>query len=116
MRKEIKLELNGQTYIYTFGLGFLGECLDNLGFTPPELDKRCETNPFKTLPQMMYESIKYNNEIDFTQKEFIKLLNDDERGWEKAGFFYGEYLKSMVQNVPKQPTNKKKVIPQLKKQ
>lgn len=103
--KKVYLELDGKKYEYSFGLGFLGECIENLKLTPDELDKKAATNPFKWLPEMMYQSILYANDIDFDKKDFIKMLDKDPKGMRKAGEFYGAFQNSLYKNIPKSENN-----------
>ncbi len=43
----MKLVIKEVEYSYSFGLGFLGECLENLDLSVFEIGKKLDRNPFK---------------------------------------------------------------------
>lgn len=102
--KEIKLELNGKEYNLPFGLGFLGECLENLGLNVFEIGQKLDDNPFKWIPTLMYESYKYEcflNGVDteFTYRDLIGWLDNNE-GKNKMNSFLIAFVDSLKKDVP----------------
>jgi len=105
-RKEIKLELNGNDYVLPFGLGFLGECLENLGLNVQQIGQKLDDNPFKWIPTLMYESHKYkclldDEEVQFTYRELVNFL-DDEEGKVKMNKYLIAFVDSLRKDVPKE--------------
>jgi len=69
--KPIRLKLDKREYKFIFGLGLLGELLEELDFNLEELMQKLEKNPFKYYPFVMFTAAKYyceleDEEIDFT--------------------------------------------------
>ena len=111
MKKEIKLELNGKDYNLPYGLGFIGECLENLELNVFEIGQKLDDNVFKWVPMLIFESHKYqcyldDVEPDFTYKQLLVWLDDDEKGMEKIGKFLAAFVKSLTKDVPKEPNKK----------
>jgi hypothetical protein len=100
----MKLVIKEVEYSYSFGLGFLGECLENLDLSVFEIGKKLDRNPFKWTPILMYESIKYTNdgEIDITIKEFVNQLDEDVNGAKVMNEFLIAFVASLQKDVPKQ--------------
>ena len=114
MKKEIKLELNGQEYTFPLGLKFLGMCLNNLDLTITELADKMDGNAFMWSPIVMYESLKcgYGEDLNLTKDEFLDLLDNDENGILKIGNFNRAFVKTLNPDLPPQP---KKKVTQKKK-
>lgn len=108
MKKEVQIKINDKNYIFPLGLGFIGECLENLGLSTTELFEKMDANAFKWSTAMMYESLKYkyDEDIDFTLKEFVSLLDDDDNGIKKIGVFNQAFIKTLNPNLPKQEVEK----------
>ena len=118
LKNKIKLNFEGKELGFHFGLGFLGELLDNLGFSIDELQTNIEKNPFKVIPLLMHTSYVYNleregKEVDLKLHDFIDLL-DDVGGVASDGvsLFLTAFTDSMTKDVPvtknKIPTSGKK--------
>lgn len=111
MKKAIDIQIGNESYHCPFGLEFLGECLENLDLNVQEIGEKLDNNPFKWIPTLMYESIKLDKgELDFTYKEFINRLDEDENGQKTMAAFLGAFVDSLRKDVPKpkkvQGTNK----------
>ena len=74
MANKIKLNFEGKELGFHFGLGFLGELLDNLGFSIDDLQSNIEKNPFKVIPKLMHTSYAYNLERE--GKDVVLKLYD----------------------------------------
>ena len=71
MSKAIEIVVNEKTLKCSFGLGFLGECLENLDLSVVQIGEKLDKNPFKWIPTLMYECIKYSKDIDFTIDDLL---------------------------------------------
>jgi hypothetical protein len=118
MTNKLKLNFEGKELGFHFGLGFLGELLDNLGFSIDELQTNIEKNPFKVIPKLMHTSYAYNLEregkdVELKLYDFIDLL-DNVGGVTSEGvsLFLSAFTNSMTKDVPtaknKIPTTGKK--------
>ena len=117
MKKEVKIELNNKEYIFPLGLGFIGECLDNLDLSITSLCEKMDDNAFKWSTAVMYESLKYQygDDLDFSKKEMLEYLDNDDNGIAKIGNFNRAFVQTLTPKLPQEPTNKKKVIPKKKR-
>jgi inorganic pyrophosphatase len=114
--KNITLNIGGQDRIFHFGLGFIGNLLHQSNLQMHEIDAKIQENPFKWVPEIMYQSLNYgyirkgiNADFDaFDVSEWI----DDEGGFESdvvKSFFVG-FVNSLNKDVPQDKTVKKKVM------
>ena len=100
MSKQIEIVLNERTLKCSFGLGFLGECLENLGLNVFEIGKKLDDNPFKWIPVLMYESAKYTDkDLNLSLEELIELLDTTDGNKEMAKFL-GAFVQSLNKDVP----------------
>ena len=113
--KEVKLKIDKTKLTFPFGLGFIGECVENLDLSIQEIGAKLDRNPFKWIPALMYESHKYQCYLDgvdtkFTQLGLVKLLNkkSTEDAEEVMGHFLHAFMESLNKNVPKQEGTQKK--------
>jgi len=111
MKKAIKLEFNGKDYTFPFGLGFIGECLNNLDLDVVEIGEKLDKNVFKWTPTLMHESHKFHCymndlEAEFTYKELLTWIDEDANGFEKVSTFLKEFLKSLTAMLPKEEVKK----------
>ena len=79
---RIKLKLKGREFDFTFGLGFLGELLDDLDMSMQDVGARIDKNPYKMIPFLMYRSAKYSDELegkdfDYTILDFITWIEEE---------------------------------------
>ena len=116
MKKEVIIEINGQNLIFPLGIGFIGQCIENLGTTTTELFQKMDDNAFKWSTDAMYESLKYQyeDELKFSKKEFLSYLDEDAEGLKKIGNFNVAFIRSLNPNLPISNEPKKKVKSQKK--
>ena len=107
MNKEIKLKIDGKDYVFTFGLGYLGELLEFTGFPLDELYSKILKNPYKWLPIAMFESAKFSKElegeeIDFTANSILEGLSKENGAinCDQSFKFMRAFNESMIKNVP----------------
>ncbi len=104
----IKLKLGGKERGFKFGLGFLGEAIKNLGFSITDLDEELNKNPFKVIPELMYQSALYNcmraNETpDFDKFSFVDWIDEEGGlGSDVVKEFLEGFTRSMTKDVPKE--------------
>ena len=100
---KLNVEIGEKKFICSFGLGFLGDCLEDLDLSIVEIGEKLDKNPFKWVPILMYESIKYSNgSLDFSKNDLIKWLDDDnDKGGKTMNDFVLAFLSSLTKNVPK---------------
>lgn len=116
MKKAIDIQIDGVSYHCPFGLEFLGECLENLGLNVHQIGEKLDNNPFKWIPTLMYESIKLDKgELEFTYKEFVNKLDEDENGQKTMAAFLGAFVDSLRKDVPVQKVQKTNKTPSKKK-
>ena len=106
---SIKLTINKREFTFSFGLGFLGELLNDLNLPASELGKLeqlMQDNPFSTIPTMMYHSAVYGlrlkgEVVDFNKYQFFEMLDQDQGIANDNVVKYVEaFTNSLVQNVP----------------
>ena len=76
MKQQIELDFEGTKLGFHFGLGFLGELLDSLGFSIDELQLNIEKNPFKVIPKLMYTSYSYGGVTSEGVSSFLTAFTD----------------------------------------
>jgi len=115
MNNSIELKLKDKVLKCSFGLGFLGECLENLDLSVFEIGEKLDKNPFKWIPILMFESIKYADEnVELTKNELVDLL-DNAEGQKVMSEFLNAFVKSLNKDVPIQEgTTQKKGTPKKK--
>jgi hypothetical protein len=109
--KSIILNIGGQERVFHFGLGFLGNLLEETNTNMVDFDEKRLANPFKWVPLMMFHScawgfIREGKTVDFTIQDMINWI--DETDLENLQKFNDGFLNSLVKNVPID-TSKKKV-------
>lgn len=109
--KSITLNIGGQDRVFHFGLGFLGNLLEETNTNMVDFDEKRLANPFKWVPLMMFHSCAYGyiregKEVDFTLQNMINWI--DETDVETLQKFNEGFVNSLVKNVPVD-TSKKKV-------
>jgi hypothetical protein len=114
--KNITLFFGGESRIFYFGLGFLGNLLHESGLQMHEIDSKIQENPFKWVPEIMYQSLAYgfirkgvNANFDaYDVSEWI----DEEGGFESevVKSFFAGFVNSLNKDVPQDKTVKKKVM------
>lgn len=82
---EIKLKIGGKEYLFTLGLGFLGEVRELTGVEIDEIHLKVTDNPLKWLPLLMYCSYKYTMYLDgidedFSRRDMINSLDKEKDG------------------------------------
>jgi hypothetical protein len=102
--KKYSKNINGIERTFHFGLGFLGQLFDETDITFANIDSLLVSNPFKTLPLLMYHSLSYGylrdgKELDFT----IYNINDWVDADENIGVdFIEKFKNSLTKDVPAQ--------------
>jgi len=119
-KKTVKIVLGGQQRTFYFGLGFLGMFVENTNSTLESLETDISTNPFKTIPELMYYSLLYGyvrNDVKpaFNKFHLIEWIDED-GGLESETVltFLDGLTNSMDSKLPKE-TVKKKVRKAVKK-
>ena len=119
---KLTLEMGGQPRTFHFGTGFLGNCLETLGVSFQELFEKMQSNPYKIVPVMMFESYKFNlwmedKEPDCTQKDFIRWISEEPDTDEgPMNVWVTAYMNSRTKHVQKPVGQKKgKRVPVKKK-
>jgi hypothetical protein len=102
------LEVNGQKLEFSFGLGFLGELLEDLNKSIDEVLVGFNENPYKYIPTAMYVSYRYskqrNGEDFVTKYEFFDWIDNDGGLTDKnksAVKFITKFTQSLFKDVPK---------------
>ena len=115
---RIVIKLKNKNHDFCFGLGFMGNLLEQLDCSIDELMQGIQKNPFKFIPVLMFESYAYGcirakAEKEYDLYSFTDII-DDEGGVvsEKVSKFLEAFTESMTKNVPKEPAKvgKKKAI------
>ena len=112
----MKLDINGKSLEFAFGMGFLGELLDETGLGLDEVLQKVDKNPYKFIPICMYVSTKYayeikGKQIDFDRFTFIEWLEADGGLTDKnksAIKFMKAFTDSLFKNVPDEENEKGK--------
>jgi hypothetical protein len=106
MTNKIKLNFEGKELGFHFGLGFLGELLENLDCSIDDLDSNIQKNPFKVIPKLMHTSYAYNleregKEVVLKLYDFIDLL-DSVGGVasDTVSLFLNAFTESITKDVP----------------
>ncbi len=103
----IKLNIDGKDYNFSFGLGFLGELLEETGVELGDLMQKINKNPFKFIPLMMFRSCEYYNrrkdiQIEFNQFDFADIIDKDGGiNTDNVRTFLDAFTKSLTKDVPK---------------
>ena len=119
---KIDLKIKDRNISFWFGLGFLGELLDNQKLSVEDIFEKLQSNPFKIVPIMMYESAKYGftregKEIDFNLFELTDWISEEGIGSNNKiteGFLFA-FNDSMTKNVPESKDESKKGVDVKKK-
>lgn len=106
----MKLKINNRTLDFEFGLGFLGELIEETGKSIEDVLIGVNENPFKYIPVAMYVSARYGLEkrgktADFNRYDFIEWVEADgglSDKNESAIKFIQELYKSLTKDVPKE--------------
>ena len=104
--KELKLTINGKEYNFSFGLGFLGELLDELDCEISDLIGLINKNPFKYIPLMMFRSTEFWNkrkqiQIEFSQYDFADDIDADGGiNTDNVNEFVKTFTASLTKDVP----------------
>ena len=108
--KKVELKIKDKVLVCPLGLGFLGECLENLKLNNiTEMCEKLENNPFKWTPLYIYESLKYSGvDLDFTANDIIEWLDEDVNGYHIIGEFNNAFTLSLIKDVPKQEVEESK--------
>ena len=109
MKNRIELDFNGKNLTFFFGLGFMGELLENLKCSIDELQAKLESNPFKIIPELMHTSYAYGfkrqgKEVELSWYLFLDFLDDNGGVMsENVNAFLEAFKDSMTKDVPTKP-------------
>ena len=112
---KVKITLHKTQFEFHFGLGFLGELVENLDMGIDEIMTSVSKNPFKIIPIIMHASAGYNakrneQEFNYTVYDFIDFIDADGGiGAKSVDKFLTAFTNSMVKDVPKEAPKKKGV-------
>lgn len=112
-KKTVKIVLGGEERTFYFGLGFLGMFVENTNSTLESLETDISTNPFKTIPELMYYSLLYGYVRNDAKPAFNKfhLIEwiDEDGGLESETVlkFLDGLTNSMDSKLPKDEVKKK---------
>jgi len=104
----VKIKIADQEIDFAFGLGFLGEALDELNISINDIQDKLTRNPFKIVPSLMYHSAKYAQfrkgkyeETIFTNEKMIDLI-DSGGGVSQPGVILclQAFTNSLIKGVP----------------
>ena len=102
----VRIKIADQEIDFAFGLGFLGEALDELNISINDIQDKLTRNPFKIVPSLMYHSAKYakfrkKEDGGFTHDEMIDLI-DSGGGVSQPGviLFLQSFTSSLIKGVP----------------
>ena len=112
----MKLKVNGKDLEFSFGLGFLGELLEETGKSMDEVLVAIDKNPYKFIPTAMFVSTKFAYErqgktIDFTKFDFFDWLEADGGLTDKnesAIKFMNAFSQSLFKDVPQEEATEDK--------
>jgi len=79
-KKIIKFKLpegGEKEFTFWYGTGFLGNVIELTDFTLDDLVMSIDKNPFKYIPMLMHESLKYGFERDGKECPYTKLYVHD---------------------------------------
>lgn len=114
MYNKINIELSGKNIECRFGLYFIGDLLEATGKTLDEVIGGLNTNPFKTIPLIMFHSANYaairkGEELGFDMYDLSDMI-DESGGFDSKPIkdFLDAFTMSLTKNVPKQPKSAKK--------
>jgi hypothetical protein len=114
---KIILTIGGEEREFYFGLGFLGNFIEQSGVKMHEIDSKIAENPFKWIPEIMFHSYEFGfirkNEICDSNAFDVADWIDNDGGFEgeNVKLFFKAFQDSLVKNVPldkKKVTAKKK--------
>lgn len=111
--KYIKLEIQGNEIEFNFGLAFLGELLESTGLTIEQIIEGLQKNPFKIVPQIMFESVKHakarrGKVLEMTVYDMADLIDESGGINQKAvEDFLSAFYQSLTKDVPKEDSPEK---------
>jgi hypothetical protein len=100
---------------FHFGMGFLGELLDDLDTDIEGVMEKVNKNPFKMIPIIMFGAAKYgferkDEECKYTLYDFIDFIDADGGIQAKSvQKFLEAFTNSVIKDVPKEEGTAKKI-------
>jgi len=110
---KIDLTINKRKLTCSFGLGFIGELLDDLDMTLNEVVEKLNKNPFKFVPLLMFKSAEYTllskgEEVTFTKYTLMDDIDKDGGlDGESLVKFLHAFTESLSKGVPVDEDNGK---------
>ena len=102
---KFQLTIGEKVINFNVGIGFLGEYQEKKNLDINQVIQNIGSNPFKTVPSLMYESALYasNGELDFTERELIDMIDED-GSYSNKGYveFTRKLMESMSKDVPEE--------------
>lgn len=111
---NITLKISGRDLEFTFGLGFLGELLEETNLSIDEIVEKLNNNPFKMIPTLMFHSAKFAMErkgiaIDFNAFDMADMIDADGGvQCDNVKMFLKTFTDSMTKDIPEEKTVKRK--------
>ena len=110
----MKLTINKKELEFSFGLGFLGELLDETGQSLEDVLEGFEKNPYKFIPVAMFVSTRYaykrkGKDIDFDRYQMLDWIEEDGGLTDKnesAIKFMSALSESLFKDVPTEKSTK----------
>ena len=100
-----KINIGGEERGFSFGLGFLGELLEDTDLTIEEIGEKMQKNPFKWIPTIMYHSVKYHDEskdipLVYTKADVVDWIDEIGIASEQVTLFMKSFIESLTKGVP----------------
>lgn len=113
----LKLKIGERDLEFTFGLGFLGEILEETNLGIDEMMEKMDKNPFRMIPLLMYHSARFT--LDLRGKKCDFALSDV-IGWvEDLGGINSpeviEFIEAYTKSLLKDVVNEKNMPKEAKK-
>lgn len=103
----VEVEIGGKKRGFRFGLGCLGEMLEDLKIGVEDLDAFITRNPIKGIPTMLYHGARYEvmrsgDPVDFTIYDVYDWIDElpGEFNNEKVSLLIETFTKSLSKDVP----------------
>ena len=100
-----RINIGGKERGFSFGLGFLGELLEETNLSIEEVGEKMQKNPFKWIPTIMFYSTKYHDEstdleVDYTKLDIINWIDEIGIGSDQVTLFMKSFIESLSKGVP----------------
>jgi len=101
---QITLNIGGEDRVFYFGLGFLGNLLENEGIQLQEVETKLVENGYKWMPLIMWHSLSYgyirkNEKMPFSVYDISEWIDELTEFDEKEVEVNGQKVKVQLQTV-----------------